>query len=63
MPTSVARFGNEAKTPRGGVFVEVKSSAQGNEGEGSYETSENNRQGGFPLAELRRAQRRGPDAH
>ena len=34
MPTSVARWVNEAKTPRGGVFGEVKSSAQGNEGEG-----------------------------
>ena len=34
MPTSVARWVNEAKTPRGGFFGEVKSSAQGNEGEG-----------------------------
>ena len=38
MPTSVARFGNEAKTPRGGVFGEAKSSAQGNEGEGDAQT-------------------------
>jgi hypothetical protein len=34
MPTSVARWVSEAKTPRGGIFGEVKSSTQGNEGEG-----------------------------
>ena len=34
MPTSVARWVSEAKTPRGGVFGEAKSSPQGAEGEG-----------------------------
>ena len=34
MPTSVARWVNEVKRLRGSVLTEVKSSAQGNEGEG-----------------------------
>ena len=41
MPTSVARWVSEAKTPRGGVFGEAKSSPQGAEGEGYAPTRGN----------------------
>ena len=41
MPTSVARWVSEAKTPRGGVFGEAKSSTQGAEGEGYAPTRGN----------------------
>ena len=41
MPTSVARWVSEAKTPRGGVFGEAKSSTQGAEGEGCAPTRGN----------------------
>ena len=41
MPTSVARWVSEAKTPRGGVFGEAKSSTQGAEGGGCAPTRGN----------------------